>query len=360
MVLAHNLTPFERASSAPIKVLGLGLNSGWVGVQLFFVLSGFLISGILLDTREKPRYFTSFYARRTLRIFPLYYFVLAVAFVVLPAVGAMPSGMAATSSNQVWLWTYVVNWTEPHGGGVTGFPHFWSLAVEEQFYLFWPLLARFTVPSRLLTLSFVLATSSIVSRVLMLRFGATTEAVYHYTFCRMDALVLGAALAAAFRVPAWRAVLMARTRLLFLSGVGLLALLFVATKGLPRTTLLMQTAGYTLLSIAFTLLVGAVVSDHVRGRGVLSRAFSGAWLRALGKYSYAIYVVHQPLNLFIGKPWLAAHGQQDPSVLVGLGYVVGVSAASFVMAALSFHGMEKHFLRLKRHFLPGSASAVSS
>jgi peptidoglycan/LPS O-acetylase OafA/YrhL len=117
--------------------------SAWAGVDLFFVLSGFLITGILLDSRGQENYFRNFYARRTLRIFPLYYTVLAVALLVVPFVVGFPRLPAAYPrllENQLWLWTYTQNYlqaTTAHT--LPGFGHFWSLAVEEQFYWFWPL-----------------------------------------------------------------------------------------------------------------------------------------------------------------------------------------------------------------------------
>jgi peptidoglycan/LPS O-acetylase OafA/YrhL len=310
-----------------------------------------LISGILLDSRQSGGYFSAFYARRTLRIFPLYYIVLLVTFVLLPLLGSQPAAVAQSSANQVWLWTYLVNWTEPHHGGVAGFPHFWSLAVEEQFYLVWPLLVRFAPAPRLLSLSLGIAGLSLGSRLLMVQLGADSEAIYHYTICRMDALVLGAALAAAFRLPALRAFLVVRARSLLLVGLGLLALLFVVSKGLPRSTVLMLTVGYSWLAVGFGLPIAAVVSEHLNGGGVVSRVLSNAGLRSFGKYSYALYVVHQPLNLLLGKPWLEAHGYGNPSLGVGLAYMAVLVAASYVVAFLSFHLIERHFLQLKRHFV---------
>ena len=120
------------------------IREGWLGVDLFFVLSGFLITGILLDTRGLPGYFRNFYARRTLRIFPVYYGYLVAVFVLLPPV---VSSVAATPAGvQWWFWTYASNLPL----GVEGWrfspgfvSHFWSLAIEEQFYLVWPAIVLF-------------------------------------------------------------------------------------------------------------------------------------------------------------------------------------------------------------------------
>ncbi|MBD0321145.1 MAG: acyltransferase, partial [Gemmatimonadetes bacterium] len=116
-----------------------GVGTGWMGVDLFFVLSGFLITGILYDSRDSPAYFRNFYARRSLRIFPLYYAYLFAIFAVLPRVQAGAAGPAEESA-RIWVWTYLSNVLFARGGwevmpGHT--THLWSLAVEEQFYLLW-------------------------------------------------------------------------------------------------------------------------------------------------------------------------------------------------------------------------------
>ncbi|HEX6051682.1 MAG TPA: acyltransferase, partial [Gemmatimonadaceae bacterium] len=130
--------------------------AGWIGVDLFFVLSGFLITGILLDTRGGPKYFRHFYVRRTLRIFPLYYAILVGVFVITPLVAATRDRRWFTDivDQQGWFWTYTSNvflavtgrWEQT---GILG--HFWSLAVEEQFYLIWPAVVLLLSPRQLRT-----------------------------------------------------------------------------------------------------------------------------------------------------------------------------------------------------------------
>ncbi|MBI5083418.1 MAG: acyltransferase, partial [Acidobacteria bacterium] len=132
----------------PLKgILGLG----WTGVQLFFVLSGFLITGILLDTRSCSNYFSSFWMRRTLRIFPLYFLALSVFLVAAPAVLPVPKEALPPAADQVYYWTYLNNWIPmgEEGRLVHVLGHFWSLAVEEQFYLVWPVVV-WLVPPRML------------------------------------------------------------------------------------------------------------------------------------------------------------------------------------------------------------------
>src|SRR5262249_17527292 len=120
------------------------LASLWVGVNVFFVLSGFLITGILLDTKHEPHYFKFFYMRRVLRIFPLYYGTLIAIFFVLPALKMAPF---ISASQQFWYWTYLGNWGKGRNLNVGSLGYFWSLGVEEQFYLVWPLVI-YVLPRR--------------------------------------------------------------------------------------------------------------------------------------------------------------------------------------------------------------------
>src|SRR5579863_7477782 len=114
LVVVHNMgTLYEYPPGAGGAALGILISRGWVGVQLFFVLSGFLITGILLDTQSAHNVLSVFFARRTLRIWPLHYAVLIVVFVVLPALGPLPPTLAHDQAHQIWLWTYLSNWVGP-------------------------------------------------------------------------------------------------------------------------------------------------------------------------------------------------------------------------------------------------------
>src|SRR5262249_15618967 len=160
------------------RIVATGMDRGWAGVQLFFVLSGFLITGILLETRQRARYYRNFFGRRVLRIFPLYYAVLIVAFVIVPLIaGKQPRG----HEHQLWLWVYLANWTGPFDGGVFIFGHFWSLAVEEQFYVTWPFLVRALPARAFATLCGVLIVAAPLSRALLRARGVDPEAVYEFT-----------------------------------------------------------------------------------------------------------------------------------------------------------------------------------
>ena len=360
LVLAHNLNPFSGTGRPLERWIEYDSNFGWVGVQLFFVLSGFLITGILLDTRGAPRYLRAFFARRVLRIFPLYYGVLVGGLLVLPALGLAPHRLLADPQNRVWLWIYLVNWAEPLGRGVAAFPHFWSLAVEEQFYFAWPFVVRHATPRRLLAITLGLMIAAFAARICVRRAGLGGEAAYMFTVCRMDALAVGAAVAALLRMPPAHAWLVRERRWIAPGAAALFVAGLVTTRGYARAGAADQAHGYTILALVFAALVLVVALDHERGRGWLGALFEHRLLRSFGKYSYGIYLFHQFINQLIGVPLLDRLLPRGIGIKAGLAYMVAVTAASYALAFVSYHAYEKHFLALKRHFTPGRPAAATA
>jgi peptidoglycan/LPS O-acetylase OafA/YrhL len=348
LVLAHNFNVPYATRHGLAHGLELFMDWGWVGVQLFFVLSGFLITGILLDTRSAPNYYRSFYARRTLRIFPLYYATLIFGLVILPRILGHP---LPGHEHQIWLWLYLSNWASALlDVGVYGFGPFWSLAVEEQFYLLWPLVVRRLSSRVFLSLCILLMAAALAARVVCRAHGLSADAVYELTFCRIDALALGAVGALLLRTPAAAAWIERNT--MSLSFGSLLAFLLGAwaTRGYPRLTVPTQTFGFTVLAWCFgVLVVGAVVSQ-ARG-GPLARLFSLPPLRAIGRYSYAMYVFHDPLFENIGRPLLARWHPGPYPVPIALSFFVVMTAATFALAWCSYRVLERPFLRLKDRFV---------
>ena len=343
LVIAHRAFVSPNPHGLVARVVGAAMEAGWVGVQLFFVLSGFLITGILLDSRDSPGYYRAFFARRVLRIFPLYYAVLIGAFVVVPLV----TGQKLTGSeHQLWLWVYLSNWLEPLGVAVAAFPHFWSLAVEEQFYAVWPFVVRATSRRGLGVVCGALVAVAIASRVTVRLLQLPLESAYMFTICRMDALAMGAGAALALRTPSQAAWLMARQRALVVSAVALFLVGAVATSWYQRLGWVNQAIGYSVL--AWVATVGLVVAVLAEACG---KAPAPAPLRSIGKYSYAMYVLHVPIHHQLGVPLLRRFASADPSTLVSVVYFVALAVASYVGALLSYHLYERHFLALKRFFV---------
>ncbi|WP_394827907.1 acyltransferase family protein [Pendulispora albinea] len=352
LVLAHNFDVLGGPLSRVGTLLDRLMDGGWLGVQIFFVLSGFLITGILLDGRREAHYYRSFMVRRVLRIFPLYYAVLCATFVVVPLV----TGHAvAGHEHQAWLWTYTSNWAEPFGREVPLFPHFWSLAIEEQFYLAWPFIVRVLSPRSLMRFCVGLAVAALLSRIALRAAGLGSAGPYMFTICRVDALALGAIAAILFRSPHVVAVLSARRGLFRGLTLGLILVTVLMSHGAPRTGLLMQTVGYSAFAVTFAALVlDAALSSHDEP-DALGRVLRLAPLRSVGKYSYAMYVFHTPLHRLVGLPLLARITAGAIGPVLGLAYFTAATVATYVAAFLSFHFLEKHFLQMKRAFEPRTA-----
>jgi len=324
------------------------------GVELFFVLSGFLITGILLDTKSAPGYFRSFYMRRLLRIFPLYYATLFFFYAILPRIVTPGESYQQVLDAQAWDWAYLSNirlaldgwWSAGYLG------HFWSLAIEEQFYLVWPVLVL--VFSRR---SFLALCATLLGVSVTIRWGQWVDGESlvrgYVTFARLDPLVTGAALAALARSPRGLAALRPWARV---AGAGSLTALtyLITTEAHSDPASVSRVFVQTLYALVFGSLLVLTVTAR-KGSG-LQRVFSNRALVFLGIYSYGIYVFHHPLLVFAGTHDIGAHrlptvlGSQLPALAVVM--AVG-GAVTLAVAWLSYHLFEMRFLRLKRFFRPG-------
>jgi peptidoglycan/LPS O-acetylase OafA/YrhL len=322
---------------------------------LFFVLSGFLITGILIDARSKPGYFRNFYARRILRIFPLYYLFVFALVVVLPrVVHGYGEPLHYLLSNQGWLWTYTSNvllavtrdWT-------TAVPlanHFWSLAIEEQFYLVWPAIVLACDRRRLLIVCIAMIVLAPALRAGVWLSGGSFLQAYVLTPMRMDSLAVGALLAALVRDPAGMAWAKRWSKPVLAGGLAVIAALF-CVRGLrfSEEDAAVYTLGYSVVALAF----GGLLVQAIAGGALVQRAMSLVSLRTFGKYAYAMYVFH-PVVLRI----FADHLTPALNVPLIFGSKIGLQlwswstgiAVTFFVALLSWHAYEKHFLKLKDRF----------
>jgi peptidoglycan/LPS O-acetylase OafA/YrhL len=325
-------------------------NSTWVGVDLFFVLSGFLITGILYDSVSSGGYFKNFYARRVLRIFPLYYGFLLLLLCLTRPLHLRWNGM------QYILLTYTQNlgiftrdYTMFRPAPFLNLNHFWSLAVEEQFYLVWPLIVYFVRDARkLIPTAIALSVGALILRIVLVAHGAPNYMVYVFIGCRADSLMIGGVLALLVRTGARQAV-MRYSKFVFLAGLVVLSSIGIYLGEFDLDDRFVHTWGYSLIAIAFAGLIGSTLARPAWTR----LAFENGFMRFFGKYSYGLYVFHYSVDAACTatlRKWLDANlHSKGLAVVLGSLVVGGISVA---VAFLSYQLYEKHFLKLKDYFEP--------
>lgn len=326
---------------------------GWMGVDLFFVLSGFLITGILVETRDQEHYFRNFLVRRFLRIWPLYYVSLLALLVVIPLVlSLIPPELQSMRDKQAWFWLYASNWLFALEGGFarTSGGYFWSLAVEEQFYLIWPFVVYAMSSRSLLRTSLALLCFSLIARVVLAHMGVATGALYAMTFTHLDGLAVGSSIAVCLQSPPDEASL--KRWLPVAAGIAALGLVAVriADGDLFFWSKYMATYGYTLIVALF----GALLVLVVQGRSsLLASVFSNGFMTRCGKYSYALYMVHVPVASLLYPLVMRALDRFKPTIGYEGAFLV-FAVLSFVMswalAISSWYLLEKRILALKRYF----------
>ena len=352
LVLAWHLAPRR-----PGTLLGDALETiyglTWTGVDLFFVLSGFLLGGILLDQARSRGLLGTFYLRRICRILPLYGVLLALFSAGTWLFSGSPGVLAwwlFGGRDALPLWTYFTftqNFAIVHfqGMGAPAAAPTWSLAIEEQFYLLLPWLVL-GIPRRWLPPVLLLLISGAVGiRVFLYQHHpASGFAGHHLLPSRMDALLVGVLGALLQRSP-WCSRWLARSAalrnlpfLVLLQGTAVLAWLSPAMGSGG-----MAWGGYTWMALFY---LDLVLVTLYAPKGILARFFRLSWLRWLGVRSYGLYLLHQAVvgTVFI-LAYGHAHGPPEPGdVLVSLVAL----ALLLVLAAASWRWLETPFLRLGR------------
>ncbi len=353
VIVSHAFRANSEAGGAAGRLLGNVVGYGLFGVDLFFVLSGFLITGILVDSVEGDGYFSKFYARRTLRIFPLYYGVLLVVFLLTPLLHLHWEGMG-------WLLLGYLQNIRPEqivtftpGAGIA-LNHFWSLAIEEQFYLVWPAII-FMVRDRrrLLQVTMAGAVGALVLRLVLLHWGATAAAIHVGALTRADSLLLGGSLALLYRTRHWgRVTKLAPWGFAAAAAVVVLSIVhfggdFAGIPFSPAKRLWVSGPRYTFLALGSACLI-AWSLEFGSSCGWL---FQRKWLMFFGKYSYGIYVLHMlalsPILTVLRRVIFEATNSKLLGV-AGAGVLeLGLSVAA---AVVCFRIYEKPILGLKAYF----------
>jgi peptidoglycan/LPS O-acetylase OafA/YrhL len=347
VLMVHLLWANTETSSSLIRFAGRVRTAGWLGVDLFFALSGFLITGILFDSLHSNHYFKNFYARRILRIFPLYYGVILVLFVIFHPHGFAQSRplflMLVYLQNTPLWWNGVDPLTI---AGTTN--HLWSLAVEEQFYLVWPILI-FLIRDRrrLIWVAIALAALAPVTRAIMLAHGASFEATYKVTICRADSLLGGAWLALMIRGELRATVLRYASTAFTLSVLTCAAIAWRTGNFDWEVNRPINLYGYSIVAIAST----ALIAMSLRPNSFTARTMQLKLLRFLGRYSYGIYIFHMLVFALVSisiRPFMVSHIRSK--ALYHLVLMVTILLITIPVAVLSFEFYERPFLKLKRQF----------
>ena len=318
---------------------------GWSGVDLFFVLSGFLITGILYDAKGTSGFFKNFYSRRALRIFPLYYAALAIVVLMTPLLIRLD---LAGTANPAWISIYATNIViSLKGFGAFGIlDHFWSLAVEEHFYLVWPAVVFCLNRKGLMVAAACACVIAPLLRFAMADGGMELPAgAYILTPMRMDSLAAGAYIALFVRGPNGMKGLVKPAAMLGVAAlVSFLALVLIRQTKNPSDAML-GTLGLSLLWIFF----GSVLILTLNWQP-LKALMSLPVLRWLGKYSYGMYVWHPIIFMLVFHNDFARHIRNGVGPLqAALSGATGL-ALMFIVTLLSWNLLEKQFLKFKTHF----------
>jgi peptidoglycan/LPS O-acetylase OafA/YrhL len=348
---------------AMARLAATAMSWGWSGVDLFFVLSGFLITGILFDKKTAKEPLQSFYVRRSSRIFPLYYAVLLLCGAASILLRHSPSGQRLWPSPIGWLFYlfYLQNWWMPlaelHHMAFLG--PFWSLAIEEQFYLIWPAFVWHLPKTKVAISCWIGIVVAVLLRWWLMEHASTafSYVVYMNTFTRMDGLLIGSFCAIVVR----DAILLRRVRKIIPFAA------IAAVMGLARICSNphqiwndhdTMVYGHLLLEIGFGCLILSAYLSNYSG-SLFDRCMRSSGLVSFGKYSYGIYVyqgfiLEVILHLFSRRPWWG-HSLLCAFV-VGLGWI----GLPFLIAFLSYHLFEKKFLRSTLSYILKLESAVDN
>ncbi|HTH54060.1 MAG TPA: acyltransferase [Edaphobacter sp.] len=336
-----------------LRVLGEARKRGWVGVDLFFVLSGFLITGILYDTRNDSHFFKRFYARRSVRIFPIFYLLAIILLVITPIFQYQWHWLHLTFL--VYLGNFFANYdfslydivSRNHPTARLFIGHLWSLCVEEQFYLIWPL-AVWAIRDRI-RLIWTAAGLSLVALalrcVMCMHFSPelSEQWIMRTLPFRMDSLLFGGILALLLRGPAADRYQRMSRSVFLAASAGVLAI-FALSPAYDSPWLL--TIGLTLIAAASAGLIGATVKTG----SFEFRFFSPKPLLTLGKYSYGFYVYHL-LYRWAWIQFLVFLGKKTHSIaLAGIIELTSVFVVTFIVSKLSYDLFEVRFLRYKKKF----------
>jgi peptidoglycan/LPS O-acetylase OafA/YrhL len=351
------------------------MHFGWLGVQLFFVLSGYLITGILWKEKDRSapvfQKVKKFWVRRALRIFPLYFgylFVLGITYLLFHFPESYRTYMP-------YLMSYTYNFTRTISGWKLdpAFAHLWSLAIEEQFYLLFPLILLLS-PRRFIPIFMVLVIAiTPLSRYLLAQYyshqGFRGEAlatiVYWNTLSHLDAFFMGGlipvlSLDKLIKKPHF--VLLGAVALALMAGIWNFATqsqhnFYLTDFGYSfgHTENYVYVWQYSVLDLLFAGLLLVLVSDHCRNVFPrLKKVLENKWFVNVGRVSYGMYIYHWLIWFYLFENWI-----KPQNVFMKVSLFIPYVALLYLVASVSYKYYEAPFIRLKDHYFPGAGAAAA-
>jgi peptidoglycan/LPS O-acetylase OafA/YrhL len=337
----------SHTNSATVQAVSVVFGFGWAGVDLFFVLSGFLIAGILYDTLADTGYYKNFYVRRILRIFPIYYLVVVIFLLLTPFLNVHLKAahlffLVYLGYPAALIWPPLVQISR-----YVAITHLWSLSLEEQFYTIWPwVIARLRKPEIILRACLIMAGAALLFRTGICATGWLNRTwAYTFLLCRMDCIATGVAIAILVRGPL-RERLQRWAPSMFVLAASIVFTICVFRRTVEHDDALIATLGFTFIAMMF----GALLLLALREKSWTARFLSWPVLRMFGKYSYGLYLYHFPMTVILGP-------LKEFFVLRMHSYVLGATVhltvnlvVNLLVAAASFHFFESPIMRLKDRF----------
>lgn len=315
------------------------------GLSYFFVFSGSLITRILLQSKDTPHYFRNYYVRRILRIFPVYYGMLAVCLILGPAIFGRENffhHILKFSASPNWLWFYGTNIIQSikHDWCFGWLVHLWSLAVEEHFYLVWPILVAFVPRKHLITLCWALIGTSTVARVLLALGPASNGVALRVnTLCNMDCIAAGA-IVSILLVSGSKPQLEKLARGLIVAGCAVFPLYALVAIRFP------QYAAVVCPNVCALMFSGVILKSMLIPGSC--RLPGHAVLKELGKYCYGLYLFHYPIIQFVVASHMVLPSWPVPVILGAITLFSWAVLAPLAFA--SYHLWEMPFLKMKDKF----------
>jgi peptidoglycan/LPS O-acetylase OafA/YrhL len=345
LVLLHHLTGSMNAEFTVNQRFNNWAELGWTGVDLFFVLSGFLITGILYDAKQKPNFFRNFYARRALRIFPLYYTALALVILISPVLVYLK--LKGTAS-PMWISIYATNFVISFKGlGAFGvLDHFWSLAVEEHFYFIWPAVVFFLSRKKVMMVAVAFFLISPILRILTMDGSEYLPiASYMATPMRMDSLAAGAFIALLVRGPKGMEGLLRPAAMVAGTMFVVFFAMVIFRHSKSHQDLVIGTVGLSVLWAMY----GSVLILALNWKPLESMMMLPV-LRWFGKYSYGLYVWHPIIFMLVFHNDVARRLRHGSGLMPELASAAVALTVMFAVTLLSWHLWEKQFLKFKHRF----------